>query len=300
MRFASTAYLHSQPRQTRHPARSAGERYRYPDRPNPFIDFGEKLMPHIEIGERRVHYRLPSDARADNPRGQLVLLVHGACDNSKYWRHVYRHLHDRHTPLAVDLPAHGDSEGPVLRGAGEHLAFLAELVDALDLAPFVFCGHSMGGSMAVAFAAYRPRALSGLVPVGSSPDWVVEQGEIDTWDRDPEAAYRDNLDFLFAKETSQETRDAYDLQLRAAPAAVCKADLETCRTFDLEDRLGELELPTAIVSGDQETWIEGSRRLHQGIAGSHLDVVPAAGHAIALERPESLNAVLDRFLASLA
>lgn len=257
-------------------------------------------MPHIEIGKRRVHYALPPGADVAKPRGHLVLLVHGACDSSTYWQHVYKHLQVNHTPIAIDLPGHGNSEGPVLRGAGEHLAFLTELVGALGMSPFVFCGHSMGGSMAVEFALNHPHRLSGLVPVGSSPDWVIEQAEIDAWDRDPDAAYRNNLTYLFAKETPQEVRDAYDEQIRAIPVAVCKADFETCRTFDLSSRLGELRVPTAIVTGDQETWIEGSRRLHEGIAGSRFEVVPTAGHAIALERPEALNAVLDRFLASLA
>ena len=154
--------------------------------------------------------------------------------------------------------------------------------------------------MAVEFALNHPHRLSGLVPVGSSPDWEIEQDDIDAWDRDPDAAYRNNLSYLFAQETPQEVRDAYDEQIRAIPVAVCKTDFETCRTFDLSDRLGELRVPTAIVTGDQETWIEGSRRLHEGIARSRFEVVPAAGHAIALERPEVLNAVMDRFLASLA
>ncbi len=259
-----------------------------------------RQMSSVQIGKRRVHYALPPGADVAKPRGQLVLLVHGACDSSTYWQHVYKHLQVNHTPIAIDLPGHGNSEGPVLRGAGEHLAFLAELADALGMPPFVFCGHSMGGSMAVEFALNHPHRLSGLVPVGSSPDWVIEQADIDAWDRDPDATYRDNLTYLFAKETPQEVWDAYDEQIRAIPAAVCKADFETCRTFDLSSRLGELRVPTAIVTGDQETWIEGSRRLHEGIAGSRFEVVPTAGHAIALERPEALNAVLDRFLASLA
>lgn len=257
-------------------------------------------MPHIEIGKGQVHYLLPSGAHVDRPRGQLVLLVHGACDSSTYWRHVYRHLQGSHTPLAVDLPGHGDSEGPVLRGAGEHLAFLADLVDALGMSPFVFCGHSMGGSMAVEFALNHAHRLSGLVPLGSSPDWAIEQTEIDVWDRDPDAAFRDNLSYLFAKETSRETREAYDRQIRAIPASVCKADYETCRTFDLSSRLHEVTVPTAVICGDQEAWIEGSRRLHEGIAGSRYEAIPAAGHAIALEQPEALNAALDHFLASLS
>jgi hypothetical protein len=53
-----------------------------------------------------------------------------------------------------------------------------------------------------------------------------------------------------------------------------------------------------VVCGDQEFWIEGSRRPREGIAVSSFDRVPVAGRAIALERPAELNAVLDRFLAS--
>ena len=45
-------------------------------------------MPDIDIGKRRVHYKLPSGADPASPRGRLVLLVHGAIDSSTYWRHV--------------------------------------------------------------------------------------------------------------------------------------------------------------------------------------------------------------------
>ena len=116
---------------------------------------------------------------------------------------------------------------------------------------------------------------------------------------DPEEASRGNLEYLFAKETSQQARDAYDRQLRKASVAVCKADLETCRSFDLSGRLHEVTVPTAVICGDQEAWIEGSRRLHEGIAGSRYEAIPRAGHAIALEQPEALNAALYRFLESL-
>ena len=153
--------------------------------------------------------------------------------------------------------------------------------------------------MAVDFALHHGHRLSGLVALGSSPDWEIDQAEIDIWDVDPEEASRGNLEYLFAKETSQQSRDAYDRHLRKASVAVCKADLETCRSFDLSSRLHEVTVPTAVICGDQEAWIEGSRRLHEGIAGSRYEAIPAAGHAIALEQPEALNAALDRFLASL-
>ena len=97
-------------------------------------------------------------------------------DNHAFWRYVYQHLEANYTPVAIDLPGHGRSEGPALQGASEYLAFFAELVAVLDLPHFVFCGHSMGGSMAVEFALHHADRLSGDSPgelragLGGHPD----------------------------------------------------------------------------------------------------------------------------------
>lgn len=253
----------------------------------------------IEVQGRKLGCEAPRGLRPSRSRGHVVLLVHGAFDNHAYWRHTCRHLATRHTPLAVDLPGHGGSEGPALSGASEYLAFFAALVEALDLPRFVFCGHSMGGSMALEFSLHHADRLSAVIPVSSAPDWEIDQADIDLWDRDPERAFRDNMGDLFARETPGATRRAYEDQVRSTPAASCKADLETCRSFDLAERLDQVRAPATVISGDQEFWIAGSHRLHRGIPGSHFELVRAAGHAIAVEQPAALNAVLDRTLASL-
>ena len=257
-------------------------------------------MYFVEVQGRKLGYEIPRGRRLSSPQGHVVLLVHGAFDNREYWRHVYRHLEARHTPLAIDLPGRGGSEGPALRGASEYLAFFAALVEAIDLPRFVFCGHSMGGSMALQFAMHHAERLSAIIPLSSAPVWEIDQADIDVWDRDPDRALHDNMGYLFARETPEATRRAYQGQLRSTPAASCKADLVTCRSFDLAHRLDEIRVPATVVSGDQEFWIAGSQSLHHGIAGSRLELVPAAGHAIALEQPAALNAVLDRALASIA
>ena len=257
-------------------------------------------MYFVEVQGRKLGYEMPRGGRLSPPQGHVVLLVHGAFDNREYWCHVYRHLEARHTPLAIDLPGRGGSEGPALQGASEYLAFFAALVEAIDLPRFVFCGHSMGGSMALQFAMHHADRLSAIIPLSSAPAWEIDQAEIDAWDRNPDRAHQDNMGYLFARETPEATRRAYERQMRSTPAASCKADLVTCRSFDLAHRLDEIRVPATVVSGDQEFWIAGSQSLHRGIAGSRLELVPAAGHAIALEQPAALNAVLDRALASIA
>ncbi len=109
-----------------------------------------------------------------------------------------------------------------------------------------------------------------------------------------------NLDDLFAKGAPASVRSSYDRQLRTTPPATCKADIAHCRSVAMEGRLDQVKAPTLVVAGDEEAWIDGSYALRDGIAGARFEVIPGAGHAVALEQPAALNAAVDRFLATLS
>lgn len=252
-------------------------------------------MPTVAVNGRKVHYQSPGAVK-----GHVVLLVHGAYDNGDYWQHVYPHLARDHTPIAIDLPGRRESEGPAIDDAAGYARFFPALADVLKLPAFVFFGHSMGGSMAVDFAARNPKRLKAVIALGSAPRWSTSQADIDKWDSDPDDAFRENLDYLFAKGASAAVRSAYDRQLRTTPPAACKADIAHCRSVALERRLDQVKAPTLVVAGDEEAWIDGSHALRDGIAGARFEIVPGAGHAVALEQPAALNAVVDRFLATLS
>ena len=65
--------------------------------------------------------------------------------------------------------------------------------------------------------------------------------------------------------------------------------------FELEDRLKALDVPTLIVTGDEdEPCLEPGIFLKRAIRGAALVVVPNSGHTINLEEPDLFNrAVLD-------
>lgn len=251
-------------------------------------------MAIVAVNGHKVHYRSP-----DAAKGHVVLLVHGAYDNGDYWQNVYPHLARAHTPIAIDLPGRRESEGPAIDDAAGYARFFPALADALKLPPFVFFGHSMGGSMAVDFAARNPARTKAVIALGSAPRWSTSQADIDKWDSDPEGAFGENLDYLFAKGAPTSVRAAYDRQLRATPPATCKADIAHCRSVALDGRLDQVKAPTCVVAGDEEAWIDGSHALRDGIVGARFEVIPGAGHAVALEQPAALNAAVDRFLATL-
>jgi 3-oxoadipate enol-lactonase len=70
--------------------------------------------------------------------------------------------------------------------------------------------------------------------------------------------------------------------------------------FDLRSKLSGLEMPTAVVVGDEDyaTPPDMARVLQSGIPGATLQVIPAARHLTFVERPDvvadALSELLDR------
>jgi pimeloyl-ACP methyl ester carboxylesterase len=71
-------------------------------------------------------------------------------------------------------------------------------------------------------------------------------------------------------------------------------------TDEVEPRYRELEVPTLIVWGRNDTWIpvDRAQRLNELIPGSRLEVIEDAGHLIQLDQPAQLATSLHRWLTS--
>ena len=113
-------------------------------------------MTHIQVNGERAFYASPHDVAGGDRRGKTVLLVHGARSNHRIWAPQLQALARRHTPIAMDLPGHGESEGSGSTNVSEYRDFVKALVDALGLESFVIVGHSMGGSIALDFTLNYP------------------------------------------------------------------------------------------------------------------------------------------------
>ena len=64
------------------------------------------------------------------------------------------------------------------------------------------------------------------------------------------------------------------------------------------EHLGEIAVPTLILVGENDvaTAQEKSERMHAGIAGSELVVIPRAGHMSPVEEPEAVMDAIEAFL----
>jgi pimeloyl-ACP methyl ester carboxylesterase len=68
--------------------------------------------------------------------------------------------------------------------------------------------------------------------------------------------------------------------------------------FDFRPRLGRVSKPTLVIVGEYDgtTTPRAARVLHEGIAGSELEIVPNAGHMSYVEEPELYLETVRAFL----
>jgi pimeloyl-ACP methyl ester carboxylesterase len=96
-------------------------------------------------------------------RGPVTLLVHGLGGFAESWHRTLAALEPYSRVIALDLPGFGQSTKPVRPYT---LSFFAqvveELVEVLEVERVRLVGHSLGGSVALAFALAHPERVERL------------------------------------------------------------------------------------------------------------------------------------------
>lgn len=110
-----------------------------------------------------------------DPALPAVVFVHGAGMDRSVWELQTRWFawHGRGV-LALDLPAHGRSQGPPLESIGALADWLFDALDAAGASSAAIVGHSMGALIAIEAAARRPERIRALALCGCAAVMPVQ------------------------------------------------------------------------------------------------------------------------------
>jgi pimeloyl-ACP methyl ester carboxylesterase len=132
---------------------------------------GDGLLPaayksqFVEAGGLRLHYQDYGTARKP-----AMLCLHGGAAHAHWFDFIAPGLVPAYRVIALDQRGHGDSEwaDPPAYSYARYAADLAEVVEKLDLRDFVLIGHSMGGTVALEYAAAYPGRVGRIIIVDST------------------------------------------------------------------------------------------------------------------------------------
>jgi pimeloyl-ACP methyl ester carboxylesterase len=258
-------------------------------------------MPASEILGLSIRYPAPRDPA--DWRGQRVLYVHGTGCNARVWDDHMAAVADVHTPVALDLPGHGQSQGRGFRGMADYAEFVIGLADALGWPRFVLAGHSMGGGIAITAALYHPERIAGLVLADTgarlrvAPDLLHAARAAAASGTDPAT----DRSWGFAASTPQAVVDRVQILTAGIDPRVTYADWIADDTFDAMTRVGQITAPTLALCGaeDRLTPVKYHGYLQERMPNCRLTVIEGAGHWSFHEQPEQFDRAVRAFLAGL-
>jgi 2-succinyl-6-hydroxy-2,4-cyclohexadiene-1-carboxylate synthase len=183
------------------------------------------------------------------------------------------------------------------------------LDDLLALAPpsFALAGYSMGGRIALALALAAPSRVSRLTLIGASPG-IADRGERRAR-RAADEALADRIEGegieafvfswssspLFAGQPPAVAAAARAMRLSQSPAGLAAAlrGLGTGVMAPLWDRLPSLSMPVDLVVGARDAKFRAiAEQMAAAVPQARLHVVAGAGHAVQLEAPRAMAALL--------
>ena len=191
--------------------------------------------------------------------GAPIVFLHGMGTSAATWNRCMELLDDRFTVVAPDLLGHGDS--PVLDDPSEYtrdrtLVDVDDILAGLD-APPVLVGHSLGGYLALAYAATRPDAVSGVVVLNTGP------------------GYRDD-----AKREEWNARSRRNAHRFGVPEQVTTMNLQEDSV--VMDRLADMTTPTLVLAGgdDRPEYTGAGQYLERKMPHARLVVVDGGEHSM--------------------
>jgi 2-succinyl-6-hydroxy-2,4-cyclohexadiene-1-carboxylate synthase len=269
-------------------------------------------------------------------RGRPVLFLHGFSGSGLSWAGIAG-LGNRARAIVPDLPGHGATGWeavvaavPGAAGAGDgppdHRPRASVERTADDLAAIVrrlvadrvnVVGYSLGARIALRLAVAHPEVVGRLVLEAPSAGIVdpaarAERAAADAerarfvvsegieafaarWEAEPVLAGEAALPARARERQAAIRRSQTPLGLAASLVYAGQGAMEP-----LHEALGQITAPTLVIAGADDPARARAEEVAAAIPGARLVLVPGAGHAPHLERPDRFHALLFDFLTEAA
>lgn len=281
----------------------------------------EKLWPPVgdfaDIDGMSIHY-VDVDAGND-PELPPIIFLHGSNGNLRDQMAPLRQLFEgRARMVFVDRPGHGYSTRKSRGYCDPSLQaqVIAGLMTHLGIEKAIICGHSLGGSITVAFGVHHPERLVGLMflapathPWSDGVDWYYNLanrpwiGPLFSFVIAPVIGwlkYSSGIRAVFDPNTVPENYEqvsATRIALRGQQFYYNALDVANlnANVTRLSPRYPEISVPVVIITGDSDDIVMAdihSRGLERDIEGAELIFMPGMGH-----KPDYL--ALDEIVAGI-
>jgi pimeloyl-ACP methyl ester carboxylesterase len=234
--------------------------------------------------------------------GPVILLTHGYSATSAMWRPQIRALSQNHTLVLWDMRGHGASDYPedqTLYSEAATIVDMAAILDAVGAQRAIIGGLSLGGYMTLAFNLAYPQRVRALLITDTGPGFKNDAAR-EQWNETARAMAdqlrKKGLSYLQEQspERAMSTHRSADGLVKSAIGMLTQRDAKVINS------LGDIKVPVLVVVGANDTpFLTASDYMAKKIPGARKLVIPDAGHAVNIDRPEEFNRAVLEFIETV-
>jgi len=233
---------------------------------------------------------------------ETIIFLHGSGLSHIVWSLVEQFFSSKNfNVLSIDLPGHGNSEGPCLHTIEEITDWLEKVFIKLKLEKVILVGHSQGCLEMLEYSnKYRSR-LKKLVFIGGSYKMPVNKDLIDLAENgDTDAVklmmkwcYEGSKKFIGGNPIKRIIQSPRDI------SEILGVDLVACNNYvNGSNAVKTIDCPTMFVFGalDKMVNIEVGKKFANMVDNSSTHIIDGCGHMIMIEKAFEMREKVLEFL----
>ena len=254
----------------------------------------------IEI-ENKFIYASDAGQGVNNSKDTIVFL-HGSGLSHIVWSLTEQFFSNKKfNVLSIDLPGHGNSEGPCLDSIEKIVDWLEKVFFELKLDKIIIVGHSQGCLEALEYSYKYKNRLKKIVFVGGSYRMPVNKDLIDlALNGDSDAvklmmkwSYEGSKKFIGGNPVEKIIQSSKDI------SEILAVDLIACNNYSNgSEAVKTIDCPAMLIFGELDKMInlEAGKKFANLIKNSTTHVINGSGHMIMIEKAFEMREKILEFL----
>jgi len=231
-----------------------------------------------------------------------IVFLHGSGLSHIVWSLTEQFFSSKnYNVLSIDLPGHGNSDGPCLDSIEKIADWMEKVFDKLKLENLILVGHSQGCLEILEYSSKYKERLKKLVFVGGSnkmpvhPDLIelAESGHSDAVKLMMKWGYEGSKKFIGGNPVEKIIQSPRDI------SEILAVDLNACNNYSNGSEAAKvIDLPSMLIFGELDKMVnlEAGKKFSNLIKNSTTHVIKGCGHMIMIEKAFEMREKILEFL----
>ena len=231
-----------------------------------------------------------------------IVFLHGSGLSHIVWSLAEQFFSSKnYNVLSIDLPGHGNSDGPCLESIEKIVDWMEKVFDKLKLKNLILVGHSQGCLEILEYSSRYKERLKKLVFVGGSnkmpvhPDLIelAQSGHSDAVKLMMKWGYEGSKKFIGGNPVEKIIQSPRDI------SEILAVDLNACNNYSNGSEAAKvIDLPSMLIFGELDKMVnlEAGKKFSNLIKNSTTHVIKGCGHMIMIEKAFEMREKILEFL----